>query len=93
MPQWWKKCCLFCLGFWEFPFLALGFLFSFLLSLGGAPKVDLPLSTFSLVNSFLTSLFLVSTLLAGRTKTVVLVDAILGEEKSYPKPVQSEVDF
>ena len=48
---------------------------------------------FSLANSFLTSLFLVSTLLAGGTKTLVLIEAILGEEKSYPKPVQSEVDF
>ena len=48
---------------------------------------------FSLANSFLTSLFLISTLLAGGTKTIVLVEAILGEEKSYPKPVRSEVDF
>ena len=42
---------------------------------------------FSLANSFLTSLFSVSILLARGTKTVVLVEAILGEEKSYPKPV------
>ena len=55
--------------------------------------MDLPISTFSLANSFLTSLFLVSPLLAGGTKIVVLVEAILGEEKSYPKPFQSEVDF
>ena len=48
---------------------------------------------FSLANSFLTSLFLVSILLVGGTKTVVLVKVILGEEKSYPKPVRSEVDF
>ena len=34
-----------------------------------------------------------STLLAGETKTVVLVEAILGEEKSYPKPVQLEANF
>ena len=54
------------------PFLALGFLVSFLSSLGGAPKIDLPLSMFSLANSFLTTLFLVSILLARGTKTVVL---------------------
>ena len=78
---------LFCLGFWELAFLALGFLTSFLSSLGGTPKIDLPLST------FLISLFLVSTLLAGGTKIAVLVEAILGEEKSYLKPVQSKADF
>ena len=55
--------------------------------------MDLPLSTFSLANSFLTSLFSVSTLLAGGTKTVVLVEAILGKEKSYLKPVQSKANF
>ena len=48
---------------------------------------------FSLANLFLTSLFLVSTLLVEGTKIVVLVEAILEEEKLYPKPVQSEVDF
>ena len=48
---------------------------------------------FSLANSFLTSLFLVSILLVEGTKTVVLEVAILGEEKSYPKPVQPEADF
>ena len=41
-PQWWQKCCFFYLGFWVFPFLALGFLISFLSCLGGAPKIDLP---------------------------------------------------
>ena len=87
------KMLFYYLGFWEFPFLALGFLTSFLTCLGGAPKIDLPLSMFSLANSFLTSLFLVSTLLVEGTKTVVLVEAILGEEKSYPKPVRSEIDF
>ena len=66
---------------------------SFLSSLGGAPRIDLPLSMFSLANSFLTSLFLVSILLVEGTKTVVLEVAILGEEKSYPKPVQPEADF
>ena len=74
-------------------FLTLGFLVSFLASLEGAPKIDLPLSMFSLANSFLTSLFSVSTLLAGETKIVVLVKAILGKEKSYSKPVQLEADF
>ena len=73
--------------------LALGFLASLLSSLGGAPKIDLPFSMFSLANSFLTSLFSVSTLLVGGTKTIVLVEETLGEEKSYPKPVQSKADF
>ena len=76
-----------------FPFLALGFLTSFLSCLGGAPKIDLPLSMFSLANSFLTSLFSISTLLAEGTKIVILVEAILGEEKSYLKLVQSKTDF
>ena len=68
--------------------------FSFLLiCLGGAPKIDLPLSMFSLAKSVLTSLFSISTLLLGRTKTVVLAEAILEEEKPYPKPVRSEADF
>ena len=48
---------------------------------------------FSLANSFLTTLFLISTLLAEGIKTVVLVEAILGEERPYPKLVQSEADF
>ena len=48
---------------------------------------------FSLAKAILTSLFLNSILLAGETKTVVLVEAILGEEKSYLKPIQSESDF
>ena len=74
-------------------FFVLGFLTSFLLSLGGAPKIDLPLYKFSVANSVLTSLFLILTLLAGGTKTVVLAEAILEEEKSYPKSVRSEVDF
>ena len=65
----------------------------FLIKFRGAPKIDLPLFTFSLANSFLTSLFSVSTLLAGGTKIVVLAEAVLGEEKSYLKSVQSEVDF
>ena len=49
--------------------------------------IDLPLSMFSLAKVVLTSLFSDSTLLAGETKIVVLVEAILGEEKSYPKLV------
>ena len=55
--------------------------------------IDLPLSMFSLAIIVLTSMFSDSTLLARETKTVVLEEAILGEEKSYSKLVQSEVDF
>ena len=76
-----------------FPFLALGFLVSFLSSLGGTPKIDLPLCMVPLATTVFTLLFLDSTLLVGETKTVVLVEAILGEEKSYPKPIRSEPDF
>ena len=60
--QWWQRCCFFCLGFWELAFLALGFLASFLSCLRGAPKIDLPLSMFSLAKSVLTSLLSISTL-------------------------------
>ena len=73
--------------------ISLRVLTSFLSCLGGAPKIDFPLSKFSPANSFLTTLFSISILLAGEIKTVVLVEAILGEERPYPKPVQSEVDF
>ena len=52
-----------------------------LLKLKGAPKINLPLSKFSLANSVLISLFLVLTLLAGGTKIVVLEEAILEEER------------
>ena len=55
--------------------------------------MDLPLYIFSLANIFCTSMLLDSTLLLGETKTIVLAEAILGEEKSYPKLVQSEPDF
>ena len=48
---------------------------------------------FSLTNTFFISLFLDLTLLVGETKTIVLVEAILGEQKLYPKTVQSEADF
>ena len=58
---------------------------SFLSYLGGAPIIDLPLSMFSLAKSVLTLVFSISTLLVRETKTVELVEAILGEEKSYPK--------
>ena len=63
-------------------FLVLAFLVSFFSTLGGAPKIDLPLSKFSLAISVLASSFLKLTLLAGKTNTVVLNEAILGEEKS-----------
>ena len=59
----------------------------FLIQLRGAPKIDLPLSMFSLAKLVFTLLLSDSTLLTGETKTAVLVEAILGEEKSYPKPV------
>ena len=65
----------------------------FLILLGGAPKIDLPLSMFSLTNTFFTSLFLDLALLLGGTITVVLVKAILGEEKSHTKSLRLEVDF
>ena len=55
--------------------------------------IDLPLSMFSLAKSVLISLFSISTLLLGGKKIVVLVEAILEEEKPYPKPVRSKVDF
>ena len=48
---------------------------------------------FSLAKSVLTSLFSISILLVGGTKIVVLVKAILEEERPYPEPVQSEADF
>ena len=48
---------------------------------------------FSLAILVLHSLFLELTLLAGETNIVVLEEAILGEKKSYPKPVLSEANF
>ena len=48
---------------------------------------------FSLAISVLQSLFLEITLLVGDTNTIVLEEAILGEEKLYPKPILSEVDL
>ena len=44
---------------------------------------------FLLAISVLTSSFLELTLSAGETNTIVLDEAILGEEKSYPKLVLS----
>ena len=48
---------------------------------------------FSLANSVLISLFSILTLLARGTKTIVLEEAVLKEERPYHKLVQSEVDF
>ena len=48
---------------------------------------------FSLANSVLISLFSILILLVGGTKTVVLEEAVLEEERPYPKPVRSEADF
>jgi len=76
-----------------FTFLVLGFLVSFFSTLRGASRIDFPLSKFSLAISVLVSSFLELTLLASEINTVVLDEAILGEEKSYPKPVLSEVAF
>ena len=83
-PQWWQRWCFLYLHFWLLPFLVLGFLVSFFSSLGSAPKIDLPLSIFSLAKSVLTSLFSELTLLASETNTVILEEEILGKEKSYP---------
>ena len=55
--------------------------------------IDLPLSIFSLVRPILTSVFSISVLLAGETKTVVLIETVLEEERPYPKLVQSEADL
>ena len=73
--------------------LSLRILASFLSSLGGSPKIDLPLSKFSLTRLILTLVFSISVLLAGGTKTVVLVKAVLKEEIPYLKPIRSEADF
>ena len=56
----------------------------FLFNLRGAPKIDLPLSKFSLAISVLNSLFSELTLSVGETNKVVLKEAILEEEKPYP---------
>ena len=64
-----------------------------LILLRGAPKIDLPLSKFLLAKSILALLLSISTLLLGGTKIAVLVEAVLEEEKPYPKPVRLEADF
>ena len=69
------------------------FLTSFLSCLGGAPKIDLSLSMFSLAKSVLTLVLSISTFLLEGTKTVVLVEAILEGDKSYLKLVQSKAKF
>ena len=79
--------------FFFFSFLVLEFLVSFFSTLGDAPRIDLPLSMFSLTVSVLDSLFSELTLSAGEINTVVLEKAILGEEKSYSNPVFSEAAF
>ena len=66
---------------------------SFFSTWRGAPRIDLPLFMFSLAISVLVSLFSKLTLLAGETNTIVLEEAILGEEKSYPKSVLLETAF
>ena len=76
--------------FFGISLFSLRFLISFLSILRGALKIDLPLFMFSLAKTVFTSLFSDSTLLVGETKTVVLVEAILGEEKSYSKPIRSK---
>ena len=65
----------------------------FLINLGGAPKIDLPLSKFLLARSILKSVFSISVFLTRRTKTVVPVEVVLEEERPYPKSVRSEADF
>ena len=65
----------------------------FLFNFRGAPRIDFPLSKFSLAISVLASLFSASLSLAGETKTILLKEAILGEENSYPKLVLSRVAF
>ena len=92
-PQWWQKCSFFCWYFLLLTFLVLGFLVSFFSTLRGVPKIDLPLSKFSLAISVLNSLFSELTLSAGETNTIALEEVILGEEKSYPKPILSETAF
>ena len=87
------KMLLFLFGLLSISLLSPRVLNLFLIKLGGAPKIDLPLSMFSLANSLLILLFSVSTLLAGGIKTVVLEVLSIGKEKSYPKLVQSEIDF
>ena len=74
-------------------FLVLRFLVYFFSTLGGAPRIDLPLSKFSLAISFLASLFSTSLSIAGETKAILLEKVILGEENSYPKLILLEGAF
>ena len=75
-------------------FLVLGFLVSFFSTLRGAPRIDLPLSMFSLASSILVSTFSEISSLADETNTVLLEEAILGDiENSYPNPILSGADF
>ena len=53
----------------------------------------LPLFRLLRVSLFSHSILNFLLILLGGTKTVVLVEAILEEEKSYPKHVQSEANF
>ena len=57
-------------------FLVLGFLVSFFSTLGGAPRIDLPLSKFSLAISVLASSFLELSLSVDETNIIVLDEAI-----------------
>ena len=60
-----------------FSLIALGLLVSFFSILGGAPRIDLPLSRlFSVAISVLVSFFSRFSLLAGETKTILLEEAI-----------------
>ena len=65
----------------------------FLFNFRDALRIDLSLSNFSLAILVLISSFLELTLLVGETNTIVLEEAILGEEKSYPKPILLEATF
>ena len=65
----------------------------FLFNFRDALRIDLSLSNFSLAISVLISSFLELTLLVGETNTIVLEETILGEEKSYPKPILLEATF
>ena len=58
-------------------FLVLGFLVSFFSTLGDAPRIDLPLSKFSLAISVFASSFLELSLSVDETNIIVLDEAIL----------------
>ena len=48
---------------------------------------------FSLAKAIFDIIVLRFNISSSETKTIVLVEAILEEEKLYPKPVESEVNF